>query len=59
MRREGIPSPDRADALAITFAYPVVKKAHQFPGVPGALEFANQGSGMEFSNGKYNPLGGT
>ncbi len=27
MKRRGLPSPDRADALAITFAYPVMKSA--------------------------------
>ena len=29
MKKRGIPSPNRADALAISFAYPVMKKSHR------------------------------
>jgi phage terminase large subunit len=29
MRKRGVPSPDRADALALTFAYSVVKQGYE------------------------------
>ena len=33
MKRRGVPSPDKADALALTFAMPVASKAFQLPGL--------------------------
>lgn len=30
MRKRGLPSPDKADALALTFAYPVGKRADDY-----------------------------
>lgn len=38
MRKRGLDSPDYADALAITHAYPVVKKAHR----AGAMQIAHE-----------------
>lgn len=32
MKRRGVPSPDRADALALTFAEPTLKRGHKSPG---------------------------
>lgn len=59
MKTRGAESPNRADALALTFAYPVAPKnrlgmfndqAQEFVGQGGSLEFANQGQA------KYDPL---
>jgi len=38
MKKRGVPSPNRADALALTFAYPVKKKTH----LAGRQEFARR-----------------
>lgn len=45
MKKRGIPSPNRADALALTFAYPVIAKNN---------EIAQQGANMLQNN--YNPF---
>jgi len=44
MKKRGVPSPNRADALGLTFAYPVVKKERGIAGRP------------EFSKRDYSPL---
>ena len=50
MKKRGLPSPNRADALALTFAYPVVRKAMvQAKADKNGLFFANNGQ-------RYNPL---
>lgn len=51
MKKRGLPSPNRADALALTFAYPVQKKAAaRAKADKNGLFFANNGQ-------KYNPIG--
>jgi hypothetical protein len=45
MKARGIPSPNKADCLAQTFAFPIQKKRSG----PGK---------MEFTSGEYNPFGG-
>ena len=51
MKKRGLPSPNRADALALTFSYPVQKKA--------AMRAQADKNGMYFANPnqRYNPLG--
>ena len=50
MKKRGLPSPNRADALALSFAYPVQKKA--------AMRMKADKDGLYFANAnkKYNPL---
>lgn len=51
MKKRGLPSPDRADALALTFAAPVV------PRKPLVVERAERRFGSPaFTNSKYDPL---
>lgn len=42
MKARGIPSPDRGDAVALTFAFPVRKKERGEYGKPGKLEFGKR-----------------
>jgi len=50
MKKRGLPSPNRADCLAISFAFPIAKKIrHPLPG---------QGTG-DFARHKYNVLEGS
>ena len=50
MKKRGIPSPNRADALALTFSYPVQKKS--------LIRAKADSNGMYFANNntKYDPL---
>jgi hypothetical protein len=50
MKVRGLPSPNCADALALTFAFPVQPKSARRE---GGREFANQG--REFANRRYDP----
>lgn len=50
MKKRGIRSPNRADALALSFAYPVKRKT---PLERAQSQFKG---GMEFANSKYDPL---
>jgi hypothetical protein len=43
MKRRGLASPDRADALALTFAFPVQKKVRDEMGPRTAYEFSKRG----------------
>jgi hypothetical protein len=53
MKTRGLESPNRADALALTFALPVTPKDRSgIPGQESKLEFANAGA-------SYSPLKGT
>ena len=50
MKKRGLPSPNRADALALSFAYPVQKKTTmRMKADKDGLYFAN-------ANKRYNPL---
>lgn len=46
MKARGLPSPNRADALALSFAVPVVKKQ----------VYSKSADGFEFANTNYDPL---
>ncbi len=48
MKSRGLSSPDRADAIALTFAYPVIKKDRD-----GVL---SRGTKLEFAKRDYDPL---
>jgi hypothetical protein len=57
MKKRGVESPNRADGLALTFAYPVAPKnslgmyngqTQEFVSQGGSLEFANNGSNKPF-----------
>ena len=50
MKKRGLPSPDRADALALTFAYPVVTRAMR-EAMPDMIPTAPQTA----PGGNYNP----
>ncbi len=50
IKKRGLPSPDRSDALALTFAMPV-RAAGVAPKHTGGK------TGLVFTNSKYNPLG--
>lgn len=54
MKKRGLASPNRADNLALTFAFPVMPK-NQWKGERIEGININQGN-MEFANSKYNPL---
>jgi len=59
MRSRGVESPNRADGLALTFAFPVAPKNRLGMFNTRAQEFVNQGGNMEFVNqGQpvYDPL---
>jgi hypothetical protein len=43
MKKRGIPSPNRADALALTFARPVVKRIGMQQADKNGMYFANNG----------------
>jgi len=52
MKKRGLPSPNRADALALTFAYPVTRKT---PMQKMAAQYGPN-KGMEFTKREYDPL---
>lgn len=59
MKGRGLESPNRADALALTFAYPVAPKNRLGMFNEQGHEFVNQGGVLEYTDGnksKYNPL---
>ena len=53
MKKRGMPSPDLADALALTFAAPVLPRK---PAVVGLAERRFASNNSSFTNSKYNPL---
>lgn len=53
MRKEGLPSPDRADALALSFAEPVTKRA-----VPISKTLGRGTTGPDVKQTEYDPLAG-
>ena len=55
MKRRGVPSPNRADALALTFAYPVELKDRDEE-TARRLGVARRRSPAEFAEHDYNPL---
>jgi hypothetical protein len=59
MKKRGVSSPDRADGLALTFAYPVAPKNRFGMTNAQAQEFVNQGGNLEFASQdqqKYKPF---
>ena len=51
IKKRGLPSPDKADALALTFAAPVIRKFAALPGAPG---MSSRPGGQE--RRKYDPF---
>lgn len=60
MKERGIPSPNDADALALTFARPVMKKvrAHDTVTLPDGTQ-VRRGAGTHMADTDYDPLNGT
>lgn len=63
MRRRGLPSPGNADALCLTFAFPILKKKpeHQYPGAvtPEYDPFARQQTTQVAPGTNWNPFART
>jgi hypothetical protein len=65
MKKRGVPSPNRADALGLTFAFPVGKKLRQAPGQAGRwgqhstpdYNPFEHGGNYNAESGDYNPYG--
>jgi len=63
MKTRGLPSPNKGDALALSFAVPVAAKETRF-GTPTIQQFAIAGynpigrnnGNRQFANASYNPI---
>jgi hypothetical protein len=57
MKRRGLPSPNKADALALTFAYPVQAKPRHADGTLIHMQNDNYAVQSNGSTEPYNPMG--
>lgn len=56
MKRRGLPSPNRADALALSFAYPVQARPRNVDGTLAAVAHFDRYGGPSTGSSVYNPL---
>lgn len=57
MKRRGLPSPNKADSLAISFAYPVQAKPRHIDGTLAAVAHLDRYGGPSRDAEVYNPMG--
>lgn len=56
MKKRGLPSPNKGDALAISFAYPVGKKYRGIPGMNQSARAVTDDDGRSANAGAYDPF---